>query len=260
MTTVLCGSVISVVGLQNFHPAISGLHLPNSNPEVGELAVRRTAGRIAALVAGRLERNFWICQRKGREGDGSDDEGLQEEGQATWCCWGSSLMTNTTLPRYRNDLTAELVRDLLDYAPESGIFIWKKDRSTKVHAGDIAGSLMANGYVKIGISSSYYLAHRLAWLWVTGEWPQEQIDHINRVIDDNRWVNLREATGSQNVANQPPRKLSELPRGVRRTGRKFGAHIGAPQLYLGTFDTVEEASAAYMAAARDLYGEFYSET
>ena len=68
MTTVLCGSVISVVGAQNFHPAISGLHLPNSNPEVGELAVKLTAGRIAALVAGRLGPSFWICRRKGRDG------------------------------------------------------------------------------------------------------------------------------------------------------------------------------------------------
>ena len=74
MTTVLFGSVISAVGVQNFHPAISGLHLANSNPEVGELAVRMTAGRIAALVAGRVRRRFWICRREGRDGHATNAE------------------------------------------------------------------------------------------------------------------------------------------------------------------------------------------
>ena len=69
MTMLLFGGATTVVGVQNFHPAISGMHLKNSNPEVGELAVRMTAGRIAALVAGRVGRSFWICQRKeGRDG------------------------------------------------------------------------------------------------------------------------------------------------------------------------------------------------
>lgn len=148
---------------------------------------------------------------------------------------------------------------MFNYDPVTGILTWRVDRSTWVKAGDVAGSIDGNGYVNIQISGTGYKAHRLAWLWVTSEWPKAEIDHINRIKDDNRWVNLREATHSQNTINISPRNRL-LPRGVKRKGRKFTAEIGKPNLYLGTFDTPEEARAAYVVAAQDLYGEFYSET
>jgi hypothetical protein len=170
-------------------------------------------------------------------------------------------MTDASLckPRYRNDLTAEKVRALLDYDPETGIFTWRVDRARrKIRAGDVAGSINGHGYVHIGIRGAHYKASRLAWLWVTSEWPKEDLDHINRVKDDDRWVNLREATRSQNAANKP-RIDRDLPQGVRlsRSG-KFNALITG--LYLGTFNTAEEAGRAYTNAAQCLFGEFYSET
>src|SRR5262245_23090214 len=136
----------------------------------------------------------------------------------------------TTASRYLNDLTASQVRTLFDYDPETGIISWKVDRSNgrrvHTHAGDPAGTVRADGYVQIHISGSIYLAHRLIWLWQTGEWPREHIDHINLDPSDNRWANLREATNGENMINSRP-KDRLLPRGVhveKSTG-KFRAHI-----------------------------------
>jgi hypothetical protein len=155
---------------------------------------------------------------------------------------------------YRNDLTAKLVRSLLDYNPETGIFYWRIDRSTKVRAGD-----RHYGYIRIKINGVPYQAHRLAWLFATGEWPKEEVDHINLVRNDNRFCNLREATHAENRVNRPPReKLLGLPRGVRiRPNGKFEACIAG--IHLGTFDKVEEAADAYVIAAQNLYGDFYRE-
>src|SRR4029077_7435541 len=99
--------------------------------------------------------------------------------------------------------------------------------------------------------------HRLAFLWVNGEWPREEVDHVNRVKDDNRWANLREATRSENTVNSPPReKLSDLPLGVRITpSGKFRALIAG--MHLGIFATPEEAAEVYATAAKDFYGDFY---
>src|SRR5262245_11249534 len=104
-------------------------------------------------------------------------------------------------PRFRNDLTADLVRSLLHYDLETGIFTWKVDRARHVCAGDIAGTRTPHGYLVIGIRGTNYFAHRLAFLWVKGEWPKAELDHINLLKIDNRWVNLREATRSQNMFN-----------------------------------------------------------
>jgi hypothetical protein len=164
------------------------------------------------------------------------------------------------IQRYCNDLTAEKVRELLDYDPLSGILTWRVDRTNgnnrvNAHAGDHAGSINSKGYICIGINGAYYLAHRIAWLWQTGEWPKEEIDHVNLVRHDNRWANLREATPSENAANRLPR-LSSLPRGVWIT--RYGKIVAKiANIHLGTFATVEEAGEAYAAMAYALYGEFY---
>ena len=160
--------------------------------------------------------------------------------------------------RYRNDLPAELVRSLLDYNPETGVFYWRQDRSIKVRAGDRAGSIRSDGYIHFRINGTRYLAHRLVWLWMVGEWRREEVDHVNLVRDDNRWGNLREATHAENSVNRPPReKLSGLPPGVHFIGskRKFRAVIAG--MHLGTFATPEEAAEVYATAAKDFYGEFY---
>lgn len=104
-----------------------------------------------------------------------------------------------------------------------------------------------------------YFAHRVAWFLATGEQPTGMIDHINQNSLDNRICNLRQATDSQNAANSAAKKKRDLPKGVhsRRPGR-FTATITKDRVQrtIGTFDTPEEASAAYLETAKRLFGEF----
>src|SRR6516162_3957825 len=100
-----------------------------------------------------------------------------------------------------SDITFERVRELFDYNPKDGQLRWKVERQ-KVVKGGVAGYISkSDGYRYIGIDRHELLAHRLIWLWGTGDWPKCQIDHINRKRADNRWVNLREADNSQQMRN-----------------------------------------------------------
>ena len=95
-------------------------------------------------------------------------------------------------------------------------------------------------------------AHRLAWLYMTGVWPENQIDHINGGRDDNRWVNLREADNGQNMQNisGPHGKTFTGELGVTFRRNRFEARIqqGKKRLHIGTYKTKDEAVAAYLAA------------
>ncbi len=97
-------------------------------------------------------------------------------------------------------LTQERLKELLNYNPETGIFVWAINR-TSIKAGIVAGSY-SDGYIRIGINSKGYLAHRLAWLYVEGYLPENDIDHINRDKTDNRFSNLRETTKTCNLRNR----------------------------------------------------------
>ena len=94
------------------------------------------------------------------------------------------------------------LKEILDYNSESGIFLWKNIvKPARKKVGDIAGGLCL-GYVVIGINGKIYRAHRLAWLYIYGAWPNDQIDHINGVKNDNRLCNLRECNQSENNYNR----------------------------------------------------------
>ena len=95
----------------------------------------------------------------------------------------------------QNKLTQEKLKTLLNYNPETGIFTWKKRNQ------NISGTINNKGYVVIQINNKIYLAHRLAWLYMTGLWPKNDIDHFNQVRTDNRFFNLREATRKENCQN-----------------------------------------------------------
>lgn len=117
--------------------------------------------------------------------------------------------------------TLEELKSELDYDPLTGIFTWKVKRRG-IRVGKKAGCLMSNGYLLIRFKRTPVLAHRLAFFYMKGRWPASQIDHKNRIRNDNRWENLREATPSENNSNKTI-KERDLPKGiylVTRKGRK----------------------------------------
>ena len=155
----------------------------------------------------------------------------------------------------RPELTAEKLRSVLDYEPATGIFTWKVSTSRRVKVGDVAGCPDGGGYLRIKIQSRLYKAHRLAWLYTYGEWPEDQIDHINRNKTDNRIANLREVTNKQNGQNASKRSdnTSGHPGvGWHKQSAKWVAQIKHNQklIHLGYFTTLEEAIAARKAAEK----------
>ena len=149
-------------------------------------------------------------------------------------------------------MNAERLRELLDYDPHTGVFLWAASTGP-VGAGKIAGCIH-RGYRRINIDGRKYRAGRLAWLHIYGHWPSDQIDHINGIRDDDRLDNLREATNQENAHNQrhPMRNSKGKMLGVWPSGRNFIAKIKINEKakYLGTFATDVEAHAAYLTAKR----------
>lgn len=159
-------------------------------------------------------------------------------------------------------LTAERLRELIDYDAESGIFRWRRTvNNNKAKAGAVAGSIGQNGYRYIGVDGRVYLAHRLAWLYVHGEWPPGELDHLDVIPLNNRIANLRPATRSEN--NRNCGMSSNNTTGfkgviVHKESGRFRAQIWKDRrrIHLGYFDVAEDAAAAYDAAARELHGNF----
>lgn len=154
----------------------------------------------------------------------------------------------------------------LDYDPDTGLFTWKirADKATNWNtrwAGKLAGGYDKDGYHNIVVNGFGYKAHRLAVLFMTGEWPPEDVDHADLDAGNNRWSNLRLATRTDNNGNRAMTgNAASGFKGVYlipSTGRWYSKiqrnDVGE---YLGTFDTREEAHAAYVRAAERLYGEF----
>lgn len=147
------------------------------------------------------------------------------------------------------------MQDLLSYSPETGLFTWigKAARSTRL--GAIAGNVNTDGYRRIRVKGKRYCAHRLAWWFVYGEWPNKEIDHINLVKDDNRICNLRLVTRSQNKQNTDAVKGSASPlKGAHweSSRQKWRAVIviEGKAIFLGRYNTDVEAAAAYAIAAK----------
>ena len=148
------------------------------------------------------------------------------------------------------------------YDPKTGLFTRISKTIGRSIKGSIAGSFKTNGYIQIEIKGKKYLAHRLAWLYITGEMPKDMIDHINNNKSDNRFSNLRESNRSQNKMNTPIRKDNKCGyKGVvfKDKYNKFEARIRINKtlIYLGLFLTAKDASEAYENYAKINQGEFY---
>jgi len=159
-------------------------------------------------------------------------------------------------------LTAYELREFLDYDPATGVFTWRVSLASNVKPGSVAGCVMSNGYRAIRIRGVGYKAHRLAWLFVHGDWPQGVIDHISKDKTDNRISNLRDVPQNMNSHNQREcgRKSRVGLLGVgyfKRTGKyRADIQVNGRSLHLGSFDTPEAAQAAYFAAKQELHAGY----
>ena len=168
-------------------------------------------------------------------------------------------MTNRFRDKERG-LTMTRLHERLHYDPDTGKFRWRVSVSANRKSGDEAGDQKKDsGYILIGIDGHRYRAHRLAWLYMTGEWPEDQIDHRDNVRHHNWWSNLRLADNQKNQANsRRPKNNTSGFKGVYLYRGRWRAKINPDrrQIHLGTFDDPSHAGAAYDRAAKQYFGEF----
>jgi hypothetical protein len=154
-------------------------------------------------------------------------------------------------------LTVERLREVLDYNPDTGVFLRRLGNGRGMKAGDIAGWVDSAGYRRICVDGRIYSAHRLAWLYVHDRWPVGDLDHRHGKEAGNGIANLREVSESENMQNQrrAQRHNKTGLLGVSPYYRKFRAAItvDGKQNYLGYFETAELAHAAYLEAKRRLH-------
>jgi hypothetical protein len=176
------------------------------------------------------------------------------KGDYTWSNLRLTLTANAS-----TSLSAERLRNLLSYDPETGLFVWKVNRGGTALAGSPAGTVGNHGYVIISVGPRRWLAHRLAWLYVTGEQPPPEIDHINGDRLDNRWANIRSVDRAGNCENLHGAQVNNSTGylGVS-PDPKSGTFIATivhdrQSAFLGRFDTPELAHAAYLGAKRAIH-------
>jgi len=152
------------------------------------------------------------------------------------------------------NLTAERLRELFYYNPETGLFTRRIDHWS-AKAGAIATSRHSAGYIQIGIDGYRYYAHRLAYLYMTYGWPAAEIDHRDGDRINNKWSNLRCATKSQNLQNQRKARSNNQGSGLLGAFQKSNGWmarivVNKTPIYLGYFSSPEQAHDAYLAAKR----------
>lgn len=161
---------------------------------------------------------------------------------------------------HESGLTMDRLCELITYDPKTGNFYWLIT-SGRCRKGELAGSLKPSGYITINIDNHRHRAHRLAWFFMLGEWPKEQVDHKNNVRSDNRWDNLREANNTQNQYNAKLSKNNKSGyKGVYWNTQRQKWHatldILNRRIHGGFYDNVEDAAAAYKKLIDHYHGEF----
>lgn len=157
-----------------------------------------------------------------------------------------------------SNFTCEQLQSILDYAAESGVFTWKVRRGN-VLQGRAAGYLRDDGYITIRINRRHYRAHRLAWLWMHGEWPTDDIDHIDGNPANNAIDNLRTVSPGENLQNMR-RARSDNNCGLlgvawQKSCKLWRAQIrvNGQRIHIGYFKDAESAHAAYLAKKREVH-------
>lgn len=156
-------------------------------------------------------------------------------------------------------LTYEKLREVLVYCPETGVFRWRMKVSIGTRIGGIAGAPRPDGYVRLQVFGRKYMASRLAWLYMTGNWPEHGVDHKDGNRSNNRWGNLRDVPQSVNMQNQR-RARSDNSTGLlgahrHSSGKGFTSTIivNGRRHHLGSFPTAQDAHAAYLLAKRRMH-------
>lgn len=158
-------------------------------------------------------------------------------------------------------ISAERLRYLVHYCPNTGQFTRRVSTAPRAMAGMKCGDTDGKGYLRLRVDGHRCLAHRLAWLYMNGHWPDQEIDHRNMIRTDNRWVNLRVAGSSMNKCNRRAYKNNKSGfKGVswHKSSRKWRARIflNGKDVNLGLFTSPEDANKAYGEAAKKNFGEF----
>lgn len=156
-------------------------------------------------------------------------------------------------------LSQSLLKSYLKYDEDTGVFTWILSPSNRVKVGDKAGNMYSNGYIYIGLLGKQYRAHRLAWFYVKGVWPKDQLDHKNRIRHDNRICNLRESTHRKNGRNRSDNYNSQVGAGWDKYSNKYVSKIrvNTKLIHLGYFDNLEDAVKARKEA--EIKYNFYGE-
>lgn len=159
-------------------------------------------------------------------------------------------------------ITQAFLKEIFTYDPDSGLFIRRVKRTNyNGEIGSIAGTLDSKGYIAININGKLNRAHRLAWLYMTGKWPQQEIDHINLKRSDNRWCNLRQASRKENGWNRGMNKNnSSGVKGVywHKKANKWCVEImvNKKKIYLGLYEDLALAKIVRALAEKYYFGEF----
>jgi hypothetical protein len=156
------------------------------------------------------------------------------------------------------ELTQQQLKEVLHYDPETGIFRWRFSVANRIKPWDVAGYNQGNGYLRVSLKSQKYYLHRLVWLYMTGNWPIDEIDHIDGVRSNNAFLNLREVTSKQNKENQSLAKNSTSGyRGVcwLKRDKRWLAHIerNGKKIYAEYFLVKEDAIQAVIAKRAELF-------
>lgn len=150
------------------------------------------------------------------------------------------------------------LREIFDYDPDTGSVVWRKPPRRRDMVGQHAGYISRQGYLRLHVSGSPFMAHRVVWKWMTDEEPPSHIDHINGNTIDNRWANLRAVTASQSMQNRRIKSHNNTGyKGVYRTkgNRWFWTKVNGVRV--SGFKTAEEAHEKYCEMARAAYGEYF---